>query len=149
MMPGSRHPFVALTLAACAALFSAGLAQAATVVAGASATVIAQVVSDPVIVLSLSSSAAPNSLTLTATNVSASVAAPAAGGESSAALSIQGADSHPGAGKALDAAPAGANLAAPAASAGNLVQAARKLSVDVTQSELASLGAVSIILNYN
>jgi hypothetical protein len=129
-------------VAACAALALSGLAQAATVVAGATATVLAQVVAEPVIVLSASGYApTSNTVTLTASNVAArsngaSLSGNVSLGDSAPVVAMQAGDArNPG--------------AKPADGQAGMLGDARKLAVDLSQAELAALSSVSVTLNYN
>jgi hypothetical protein len=140
-----------VSFAACAALAGIGAAQAATVVAGASANVITQVVAEPTIVLSLSGGSSANSVIVSATNISARADASglsAATADSGGTLSMMATDTR-APGKSGDSPASGMAAISTASSGGNVNGAGRKLSIEVSQSDLAALGALSITLNYN
>jgi hypothetical protein len=143
MRLGHRTFGVIVSFAACVAPTSFGTAQAATVVAGASATVITSVVPEPVIVLSASYSASsPSNVTLTAVNVaaraeSASLSGTVSMGDNAPVVAMQSSDNRPPSARSADTSVPG------------LVGNAHKLAVELTKADLASLGAVSVTLNYN
>ncbi len=146
MRLGHRILGVIATCAACVAPIGFGTAQAATVIAGASATVIGAIAPEPVIVLStISSPSTPTSVTLSATNVAAraegaSLSGAVSMGDSAPVVAMQASDgrsSNAGAGRAADAPQAG------------MLGASHKLAVELSKAELAALGAVSVTLNYN
>jgi hypothetical protein len=149
-------------LAACAALLDSGAAQAATVVAGASASVIGDVLADPAVIIAVQSSAS-NVVTITAVNVTPHTDAASLSGVvtladgASAPLQAGGGDKRTStAAKAADAAadgPPSANTTASAPAASNagsgVLSANQRLAVDISQADLASIGSVSVTLNYN
>lgn len=146
MRLGHRILGVIATFAACVAPIGFGSAQAATVIAGASATVIGAIAPEPVIVLStISSPSAPATVTLSAVNVAAraegaSLSGTVSLGDSAPVVAMQASD-----GRSASAAPV---RSAEAAQAG-MLGAQHKLAVELSKAELAALGAVSVTLNYN
>ncbi len=153
MRLGHRTLGVIVSIAACVAPLSVGTAQAATAVAGASATVLSSVIPEPVIVLSTiaspsSNSSAPASVTLTAVNVNAAARTDGASlsgtvtlGDSAPVVAMQASEGRTGPAKAAEA----GGAAAASGTLGN----SKALAVELSKADLAALGGISVTLNYN